>query len=393
MYLFPILSLVMVSFAGFYTAILISPLVPVSDSKREHFDNYLIYGMWVSNTDPDIKLDTPVAPPSTPAAPVSGTAGAQQRTSDPAGAVKALPQADKPQPDPAPRQKMNRYGRGTIAVSVAAFLGAYLWSLIYLARRVTNFDLSPFSFLRATIQICLACFVCIFIRHFYDAVSQLVWDTTNGSRTNTPANGSWILALAFLIGFYPALGLNYLQERFSFLRFKSRGSSVEVLSRELPLEMIDGIDSYIKFRLGEYEIEDVENLALANPIQLYIETPYSLLKVIDWIGQAQLLLEIDNSKILDLRNMNVRTSLDLLNFAKDENGKKMLAGVLMPTQATVDQAGGFMDVRLRTFAEKPHVKQLVEVVAIITAAEEPRAVCNTYSRLSGERLPQVVGNR
>jgi hypothetical protein len=113
------------------------------------------------------------------------------------------------------KKEVEEYGRGTIAVSVAAFVGAYLWTLIFLARRVTNFDLSPFSFLRATIQICLACFVSVFLRHLYDSVSQLVWQTSS-TQSVAPTTSSWLLVLAFLIGFYPALGLNYLQERFAF---------------------------------------------------------------------------------------------------------------------------------------------------------------------------------
>jgi hypothetical protein len=271
-------------------------------------------------------------------------------------------------------EEIRRYGRGTVAVSVAAFIGAYLWTLIFLARRVTNFDLSPFSFLRATIQICLACFVCIFLRHLYDSVSQVIWQTSASAQNNTPTTSSWLLTLAFLIGFYPALGLNYLQERFAFLRFKTRNASADALARELSLDMVDGIDSYIKFRLGEYEIEDIENLALANPIQLFIETPYTLRKIIDWVGQAQLILEVDNSKIGDLRNLNVRTSLDFLRFGESEDGKTILGGLLHPTQGGATGDNKMINERLRTFSGKPHIKALQDMIDIIAAPQAPAKV-------------------
>src|SRR3954454_7716572 len=96
--------------------------------------------------------------------------------------------------------EIERYGKGTIAVSVAAFISSYLWTLIFLGRRVTNFDLSPFSFLRATIQICLACFVCIFLRHLYDSISNAVWQSASPVQNTVPATSSWLLTVAFLIG-------------------------------------------------------------------------------------------------------------------------------------------------------------------------------------------------
>jgi hypothetical protein len=135
--------------------------------------------------------------------------------------------------------------------------------------------------------------------------------------------------------------------------------------------MVDGIDSYIKFRLGEYEIEDIENLALANPIQLFIETPYPLRKIIDWVGQAKLLIEVDSAKISELRNLNVRTSLDFLTFGETEDGKRILGGFLHPMQASDSDGNKIMNERLRTFRDKAHVKALQEIIEIIRA---PRAL-------------------
>jgi hypothetical protein len=338
-YFLPIITYVMVTFAGFYTTIALTVLTPVTWA---HFDNYLIYGLYAA-------VET-LEPPRAGPLPDQDTSTSSPPASNRSPGVHKI----------YTKEQIERYGRGTISVIVAAFLGAYLWTLIYLARRVTNFDLSPFSFLRATIQICLACFVCVFLRHLHDSLSQLVWETSSASsQAFTPSTSSWLLALAFMIGFYPALGLNYLQERFAFLRFKTRNPIVSSLSRDMPLEIIDGIDSYIKFRLGEYEIEDIQNLALANPIQLFIETPYPLLEIIDWIGQAQLILEVDNTKINDLRNLSIRTSLDFKHFGSSEKGKDILSRILHPMHSNTGD--NTMTLRYEVFNSKLHVQRLIQI--------------------------------
>jgi hypothetical protein len=385
-YCLPIVSYALICFCGFYAALVIA-VAKAPDPAVYHFDNYLIYGMHAAAERKDApkpnaggSLVEKRGPPE--AAPPSESGDAANK---PAAVPPVVPSANPQGRAVSPatvavegytEDELIRYGKGTIAVSVAAFVGSYLWTLIFLARRVTNFDLSPFSFLRATIQICLATFVCIFLRHFYDSFYQLVWP--NGQ---LPATSSWLLALAFLVGFYPALGLNYLQERFAFLRFKTRNASADALARELPLDMIDGIDSYIKFRLGEYEIEDVQNLALANPIQLFIETPYPMRKIVDWIGQAQLLLEVDNGKIAELRNLNIRTSLDFLRFGESDEGRKILMGLLHPMQAS---NGGTQVIaeRLRTFNGKPHVRALSEMIENIVGNTPPLPTA-TITPISG----------
>jgi hypothetical protein len=206
--------------------------------------------------------------------------------------------------------------------------------------------------------------VSVFLRHLYDSLSHLVWETSSASsQAFTPSTSSWLLALAFMIGFYPALGLNYLQERFSFLKLKTRNPIVDSLSRDMPLEIIDGIDSYIKFRLGEYEIEDVQNLALANPIQLFVETPYALLEIMDWIGQAQLIMEVDISKISDLRNLGIRTSLDFLNLSESPSGQKILQQILHPLQT--DSSDNPILLRSLTFRRKLQVGRLIEINSLL----------------------------
>ena len=277
---------------------------------------------------------------------------------------------------------------GTLLGSLTyTFFGAYLWSVSHLLRRVSNDDISPISFFQAVGHLLLAVFV-----------SAAIWHAHL-----FPEFGlDMMVAVAFLIGWFPDLFLRSLIAKFPWLALKSTSLETDKLREDLPFDTILGIDAFIKLRLNEYEIMDVQNLATANPIKIFVETPYGLYESIDWVAQAQLILAVGSANVVRLRALNIRTIFDLERGIHNKAVNARLLTALGATPSGQPAAGGNEEGRYDRYrgnSERPldlddELASFVSFVRDDLHVRRLRQIWDIlHSRLDTRPLPAAQGDR
>ena len=117
----------------------------------------------------------------------------------------------------------------------------------------------------------------------------------------------YFILMAFAIGFFPESALRWLAAQARQRVFRTGPPS-----SYLDIETIEGIETFTRARLAEIGILEASRLATANPLGLILRTPYPLQQLIDWIGQAQLLVLFDESRFTQLRGQGIRRALSFM---------------------------------------------------------------------------------
>ncbi len=194
-----------------------------------------------------------------------------------------------------------------LTISLFAFLGSYTSSIKTLIRSVSNFDLSPMSFFRSAYNIIFTISVVVVAWH---AIPLPEAKKISISSVEVSAHNLWY-GIAFTMGFVPGLAERYLLSNWHRGGVKDLDESALKRTKSVPLELIEGIDADIRARLEDFNLYDVQNLATANPIMLFVETPYGIYQSIDWVSQAQLATAVGIDRYIALRNACVRNVFDL----------------------------------------------------------------------------------
>ena len=142
--------------------------------------------------------------------------------------------------------------------------------------------------------------------------------------------------LAFVIGVFPTVGWQVLQQ---FLIRKPIGLVVDSLEPKHKLGDLDGLNIWYESRLLEVGVEDMQNLATTDIVDLMLNTRIPLDRIVDWIDQAFLYLRVvDEPARKLLRSYGIRTATDLDDALGNAAIAESLARLLNYVRAT-DEKG------------------------------------------------------
>lgn len=171
------------------------------------------------------------------------------------------------------------------------FIGAYVFILQDLVRRYFRDDLKPGAYISAVVRVIVTALIVLAL--------HVVWSPT------WPVE---LVAVAFLIGFFPETGLQLLLTSIS----RPIARLFPSIKADHPLHKIDGLSIWYEARLLEEGIEDIENLVTANLVDVMLRTRVPLNRLIDWLDQGFLYLRLaDDERRKALLRLGIRTAADL----------------------------------------------------------------------------------
>lgn len=188
-----------------------------------------------------------------------------------------------------------------------AFMGAYLFQLQILVRRYFQADLKAGAYVSALVRVVSALILA-------GVVLMLLQASDDRTR----------LAVAFVIGFFPMVGLQALQKAAAV----ALRTVVPTLRNSYPLSDIDGLSVWYESRLLELGIEDMQNLATANFVDVILHSRVPVGRLVDWVDQAILYLHLEplphprrdkaQSSRTRLRRLGIRNATSLQEALRPE---------------------------------------------------------------------------
>ena len=174
---------------------------------------------------------------------------------------------------------------GTGDVLKYGFLGAYAFVISMLIRRYFQSDLRPSAYATVVYRII---FVLLIVAVLDQALSGSV------------AEGNQVeMAVAFMIGFFPLVGLQFLQR----LTARALSWNLPRVNPDYPLDQLDGLNLWYEARLTEEGVEDMQNLTTMNLVDVILHTRVPPGRLVDWTDQAFLYIHLEQAGRRDLKKL------------------------------------------------------------------------------------------
>ena len=154
------------------------------------------------------------------------------------------------------------------------FMGAYFFTVNMIFRRYVRSDLTPKTYAHITVRL-LITLVLVW------AVASLPQFTSGAVLT------TGLLAVAFIIGIFPETGLALIKDYVRQITRKYQDDD-----NSFPLTDMEGMNLYDRARLLEEGIENIENLAHHNLVELIARTRIPTPRLVDMFDQSLLYLNL-----------------------------------------------------------------------------------------------------
>lgn len=222
---------------------------------------------------------------------------------------------------------------------IVAFLGVTIFNYGHMLRRLYVWDLTPHVFWNAAYRLWLVLAVATVL-----SASSFVTGGP-GSVKDLGVHGAFFF-LGFIIN---STILKFIERAQVFFTGGKRSRTPE-----LGLGLIQGISFWHEYRLEEEGIENVQNLATCDIIELALNTRYNLRTLLDWVDQAILIHRV-GEKALELRAHGlISGAIDMAWAAPQNGGEEALADEIAKTLGTAPifvttlMDGLFQDTQVRT---------------------------------------------
>lgn len=216
-----------------------------------------------------------------------------------------------------------------------AFIGVFLFNLGTMVRRLYLADITE--------------------QVFWAGVNRLLLSMGLALVIMKGGGQNWGAEFYFAIGFMANIVLDWLLENALKLL-----NITKPKQDDLPLQMVRGINIWKEYRLEEEGIENVQNMATADAVDLAVRTHYSARTLIDWIDQSIVLARLTHEQVQAMASQAMALSAVELAAAApaNSNGDRTFSNALAD-KLKVDPV--LMAATLDRLYEDEYVRRLWEL--------------------------------